>query len=91
VATTIATTKAEIASALFYYAAGTAIAGDQDRALNLITEARTLDPAHSPAWINELAEIGQHHHGVLQLIPGLTTPSGSTQGISPEEPADDGN
>ena len=74
VAYTAATTTAEAATALFYLAVGDGDGGDQEQARDLIRQARAADPAQVPAWINELAEIGQHHHGVLQLIPALTAP-----------------
>jgi tetratricopeptide (TPR) repeat protein len=74
VAYTAATTPAEAASAVFYLAVAAAAGGDQEQAGDLIRQARAADPAQVPAWINELAEIGQHHQGVLQLIPELTAP-----------------
>jgi hypothetical protein len=75
VAYTVATTLAEAATAVFYLAVATAAGGDHDQARDLIRQARAADPAHVPTWINELAEIGQHHHGVLQLVPELTAPA----------------
>jgi hypothetical protein len=72
VAYTAATSAAEAATALFYVAAAVAAGGDQEQARALIREARAADPAQVPGWINELAEIGQHHPGVLALIPALT-------------------
>ena len=75
VACTAATTPAEAAAAVFYLAAAAAAAGDHEQAGDLIRKARAADPAQVPAWINELAEIGQHHHRVLQLIPELTAPA----------------
>ena len=75
VAYTAATTLAEAATAVFYLAVAAAAGGDHEQARDLIRQARAADPAQVPAWINELAEIGQHHHGVLQLIPELTAPA----------------
>jgi hypothetical protein len=72
VAATAATSTAEAATALFYFAVGTAIRSNRDQAAALIQQARNLDPAQTPKWINELAEIGQHHPAVLTLIPALT-------------------
>ena len=84
VAYTAATSIAEAATALFYLAVAATAGGDQEQARDLISQARTADPAQVPAWINELAEIGQHHHGVLQLIPALTAPA--DQPAPPEPP-----
>ena len=84
VAYTAAETIAEAATALFYLAVGVAAGADQEQAGDLIRQARAADPAQVPAWINELAEIGQHHHGVLQLIPVLTAPADQP---SPSEPS----
>jgi len=89
VASTTASTEAQAASALFYYATGTALGGDQDRALDLISRARSLDPSQATAWINELAVIGQQHHGVLALIPALTSAPDTAPTGSPQEAADD--
>ena len=75
VAYTAATTRAEAATAVFYLAVGVAAGGDQEQADDLITQALAADPAQVPGWINALAEIGEHHHGVLQLIPVLTAPA----------------
>jgi hypothetical protein len=75
VAYTAATILAEAATAVFYLAVAGAAGGDHDHARDLIRQARAADPAHVPAWINELAEIGQHHPGVLQLVPDLTSPA----------------
>ena len=75
VAYTAATTLAEAATAVFYLAVAGAAGGDHDQARDLTRQARAADPAQVPAWINELAEIGQHHHGVLQLIPELAGPA----------------
>jgi len=72
VAYTAATSIAERAVALFYLAVAMAARGDQEQAGDLVIQARAADPARAPGWINELAEIGQHHPGVLQLIPALT-------------------
>ena len=72
VAYTAATTLAEAAAAVFYLAVTAAAGGDHEQARDLIRRARAADPGQVPAWINELAEIGQHHRGVLQLIPELT-------------------
>jgi hypothetical protein len=83
VAYTTATSAAEAAAAVFYLAVADAAGGDLEQAGDLIGQARTADPAQVPAWINELARIGQHHPGVLQLIPALTAPSGQP---SPPEP-----
>lgn len=71
---TAATTLAEAATAVFYLAAAAAAGGGHGQVGDLIRQARAADPAQVPAWINELAEIGQRHHGVLQLIPELTRP-----------------
>ena len=72
---------------MFYLAVAVAAGGDQEQARDLIRQARAADPAQVPAWINELAEIGQHHHGVLQLIPALTAPA--DQPAPPEPPPED--
>ena len=84
VAYTAATSIAEAAIALFYLATAMAANGDQAQARDLLTRARTADPAQLPAWINKLAEIGQHHQGALQLIPALTAPASEP---APPEPA----
>jgi len=75
VAATAVTSATETATALFYFAVGTVVRGDQDRAADLMRQARDLDPERTPEWINELAEIGQHHPAVLKLIPALTAPA----------------
>jgi tetratricopeptide (TPR) repeat protein len=75
VAYTTATTHAEAANAVFYLAVARSAEGDHKQARDLIKRARAADPAQVPAWINELAEIGQHHHDVLRLIPELTGPA----------------
>jgi tetratricopeptide (TPR) repeat protein len=84
VAYTAATSMAEAATALFYLAVAVAAGGEQEQAGDLIRQARAADPTQVPAWINELAEIGQHHHGVLQLIPAFTAPA--DQPAPPEPP-----
>lgn len=83
VAYTAATSAAEAATALFYLAVAVAADGDQDQARDLIRQARAADPAQVPGWINELAEIGQHHHGVLPLIPAFTAPAGPDASAEP--------
>jgi hypothetical protein len=83
VAYTTAASAAEAAAALFYLAVGVAAGGDQEQAVDLIGQARAADPAQVPGWINELAEVGQHHPAVLQLIPALTAPAGQP---APAEP-----
>jgi hypothetical protein len=75
VAYTAATTPTEAATAVFYLAVAAAAGGDHDQARDLIKQVRAADPAQVPTWINELAQIGQHHQGVLQLIPELTSPA----------------
>jgi len=75
VAYTAATTIAEAATALFYLAVAMSAADDQEQADALVGQARVADPAQVSAWVNELAEIGRHHPGVLQLIPALTAPA----------------
>jgi hypothetical protein len=75
VALTAAAAPEEAAAALAYLAIGTAISGDQDQAAELLGQARQLDPAQVPAWINQLAAAGQHHPAVLPLIPVLTAPA----------------
>ncbi len=79
VAYTAATSITEAAAALFYLAVGVAAGGDQEQAVDLIRQARAADPAQVPGWINELAEVGQHHPGVLQLIPALTEQSAPSE------------
>jgi hypothetical protein len=81
VAYTAATSDAEAATAVFYVAVAVAAGGDRDQARELIGQAREADPAQVPGWINELAEIGQHHSGVLSLIPALTGTAPSTGDI----------
>ena len=89
VAYTTAATNPQAATALFYYAIGTAIAGDPKQAAETITEARALDPDQGPVWINLLAGIGQQHGSVLALIPGLTAPPApSTPSSSAKDDAD---
>ena len=75
VASTAATTLAGAATAVFYMAVAAAAGGDHELARDLIRQARAADPGQVPAWINELAEIGQHHPGVLQMVPELTAPA----------------
>jgi hypothetical protein len=89
VAYTAAATDASAAAAIFYLAAGTAIAGDQDQARDLITQARDLDPDQATGWVNQLAGIGQHHPAVLLFIAALTAPPGPAANPSPGEAADD--
>jgi Protein kinase domain len=83
VACTAATSDAEAATAVFYLAVAVAASGDQDEARDLISEARAADPAQVPAWINGLAEIGQHHPGALLLIRALTGPAGQSTSSEP--------
>jgi hypothetical protein len=87
VAYTAATSAAEAAAAVFYLAVADAAGGDHDLASDLIRQARAADPAQVPEWINELAGIGQHHPGVLQLIPELTAPADppAPPGPAPED------
>jgi tetratricopeptide (TPR) repeat protein len=75
VAAAAATTAGETAIALFYLAISAVIRGDDDRAIDAIRQARQLHPDYVPMWINQCAEIGQHHPAVLQLIPALTAPA----------------
>jgi hypothetical protein len=75
VAYSAARSTAAVATAVFYLAVAMAAGGDREQARDLIRKARAADLAQVPAWIDELAEIGQHHHGVLQLIPALTAPA----------------
>ncbi len=72
VAYTTATTSAQAATAGFYLAVGEAVKGDHDQAADLMAEASEVGPDQVRPWINELAEIGRHHPGVLTLIPVLT-------------------
>jgi hypothetical protein len=74
VALSAATGPEKAATALAYLAISTAISGDQDQAAEILWQARRLDPAQIPAWINQLARTGDHHPVVLQLIPVLTAP-----------------
>lgn len=87
VAYTAAATIAEAATAVFYLAVAMATGGDQEQAHDLIGQARAADPAQVPAWINELAELGQQHQGVLQLIPALIAPA--DQPSPPESSSED--
>jgi hypothetical protein len=87
VAYTAATSIAEEAAALFYLAVAWAVHDDQEQAGDLVMQARAADPAQVPGWINELAEIGQYHPGVLQLIPALTSPADQPPASEPS-PAD---
>jgi len=89
VAVTAATTDAGAATALFYLAAGTAIGGGQDRARDLITQARDLDPDQATGWVNQLAGIGQRRPAVLPLIGALTAPPGHAGAATGQEAADD--
>jgi hypothetical protein len=57
---------------VFYLAVAAAAGGDHGQANDLIGQARAAGPGQVAAWINELAQIGQHHPGVLPLIPPLT-------------------
>ncbi len=86
VALTAAAAPEEAAAALAYLAIGTAISGDQDQAAELLGQARQLDPAQVPAWINELAAVAQLHPAVLPLIPVLTAPA---EPPPPPAPGDD--
>ena len=86
---TAAATDTDAATALFYLASGIAIAGDQDQARDLITQARDLDPAQATGWVNQLADIGQHHPAVLPLIAALTAPPGHAGAATGPEAADD--
>jgi hypothetical protein len=70
---------------MFYVAAAMAADGALEQASDLIGQARTVDATQVSAWINELAEIGRQHPGVLQLIPVLTSPVGQPQ----QEASDD--
>jgi hypothetical protein len=88
VAYTTAATKPQAASALFYSAIGSAIAGNHEQAVEAITQARALDPGQGPVWINELTGIGQQHGGVLALIPALTSSPGPHGPSSLEDDAD---
>jgi hypothetical protein len=89
VAYTAAATDASAATAIFYLAVGTAFAGDQGQARDLITQARDLDPGQATGWVNQLADIGQHHPAVLPLIAALTAPPDPALAVSPGEAADD--
>jgi hypothetical protein len=79
VAYTAAATTAEAGTAMFYVAAAMAAGGELEQASDLIGQARTADATQVSAWINELAEIGRQHPGVLQLIPVLTAPAEQAQ------------
>jgi hypothetical protein len=67
-----ATTGVQAANAGFYLAVGEAVKGDHDQAADLVAEASEVGPDQVRPWVNELAEIGQYHPGVLTLIPVLT-------------------
>jgi len=64
------------------------MAGNNEEAMEAIAEALALDPDQGPAWINQVAEIGQQHDGVLSLIPALTSPSEPPGPSSPEDDTD---
>jgi hypothetical protein len=80
-ALTAATTPEHAATALFYGAVRAARANDSDRAAEILTQARSLDPGQATAWIGVLASIGQQHTEVLPLITALTRPA-----KDPEDP-----
>jgi hypothetical protein len=85
VAYTAATTLAGAATAMFYIAVAMTAGGELEQASDLIGQARTTDATQVSAWINDLAEIGRHHPGVLRLIPALTAPTDEPQ----QEASDD--
>ena len=87
VAYTAATSTGEAAAAVFYLAVAMAVRGDLEQAGDLIGQAHTADPAQVPDWINELAGVGQHHPGVLPLIPVLTASVEQPQQEIPDEDA----
>ena len=88
VAYTAAVSTAEAATAVFYLAIGLAASGEQEQARDLIRQACAAAPDQMPAWINELARVGQHHNEVLLLIPVLTAPveQSAPSEFAPEDP-----
>ena len=76
VARTTATSPAEAARAEFYLAVSAAVTGDHDQAATLMAQASAIDPGQVRPWIDELAGIGRHHPGALDLIRVLNTRPG---------------
>jgi len=89
VALTAASTTGKAAAAIFYLAVSVACAGSPDSATETLIQARRLDPDQAPAWIGELANIGQHHPAVLPLIPVLTQPMDDTGAPGPAAATDE--
>ena len=73
VASTIATTRAEAATAWFYYALHLATIGEDDRARQFIQDAADLDPTSVNTWITRLATLAAANPAVLPLIQTLAT------------------
>jgi len=69
---------AEGATAMFYSAVGQVFRGDYDDAADVARQARDADPGQVASWINELAEIGAHHPGVLRLVAILNATGDGT-------------
>jgi uncharacterized protein HemY len=71
IAVTAATHEGETAIAGLYLAVAAAIAGDQDRAIEVVRQALTWDPGSCSAWIARLAGLGAAQPSVLPLIAVL--------------------
>ena len=82
-------TAGHAAAGLFYLAVSIACAGDRDGATETLSQARRLDPDQAPAWIGELADIGQQHPAVLPLITPLTQPLDDTDPPGPAATTDE--
>jgi tetratricopeptide (TPR) repeat protein len=71
IALTAATAEPEAAVAALYLAIAAAVAGDQDRATELVSQALAWDPGSASAWIVRLAQLGAVQPAVLPLITVL--------------------
>ena len=79
IAVTAATHEGETAIAGLYLAVAAAIAGDHDRAIEVLRQALTWDPGSSSAWIARLAGLGAAQPSVLPLIAVLAEAGGDDQ------------
>lgn len=73
-ALTLPSTAEHTADLVFYLAVAAEIAGDTERAQQLLSGALRLAPDRPGTWVDWLAEIAQHHAEVLLLVPRLTQP-----------------
>ncbi|MGH3933617.1 MAG: AAA family ATPase [Pseudonocardiaceae bacterium] len=71
IALTAATTEPQAAVAGLYLAIAAAVAGDQDRATELISQALEWDPGSASTWIARLAQLAAVQPSVLFLITVL--------------------